>query len=46
MVIHNLDLLGSLFAPSEYDPPLIVDPDGMTAALSRKGGRNIAGPRS
>ena len=29
MIVHDLDLLGSRFAPPEYDPPLIVDSDRM-----------------
>ena len=31
MIVHDLDLLRSLIAPPEYDPPLVVDPDRMLA---------------
>src|SRR5205085_7367805 len=32
MIIHDLDLLRPLIAPSEYDPPLIVYSDRMLAS--------------
>jgi hypothetical protein len=31
MIIYDLDLLGPLFAPPEYDPPLIIDSDRIPA---------------
>ena len=46
MIVHDLDLLRSLIAPPEDDPPLVVDPDRMLAgevAAQRFQSRMISG---
>src|SRR5207248_8262457 len=44
MIVHDLDLLRPLIAPSEYDPPLIVYSDRMLPARSpRKASSRLPG---
>jgi hypothetical protein len=47
MIVHDLDLNGTIHRPDEAYSELVIDPDGMLSpAITHQGFETIAGRRS